>query len=272
MLAQAFLTLDHITKGRVILGLGAGEKENIVPYGLDFSRPVTRLEEAIRIIRLLWSTDEPVNFDGSVWKLQDAVLGLRPYGPKPPPIWIGAMGPRMLEICGKFCDGWMPSRQSVEEYGQKLAQIKRIGVDNGRDMSDFAASTMMFGTIDASHEECHRLLETPIMRAFSLFSSAELYKRFGYEHPLGDRFNGMTDFVPTELDRQEALDLIAKVPFEVVHYHFTHGTPEEICQLVEEYAEQGLNHVNLANLTFMADLSKLKSSFEGVGQILNYFR
>src|SRR4051794_29185021 len=51
MLAQTALTIDHIAKGRFILGLGCGELENIVPYGFDFSTPVSRFEEALQVIR-----------------------------------------------------------------------------------------------------------------------------------------------------------------------------------------------------------------------------
>ena len=79
VLAQAFLTLDHLSKGRVILGIGAGEGENVTPYGIKWYKPVDRLEEAIKIIRLLWENDKKVDFDGKFWKLKDAILALGPY-------------------------------------------------------------------------------------------------------------------------------------------------------------------------------------------------
>ena len=55
LIAQAMMTLSHLTKRAPILGIGAGERMNIDPYGLDFSEPVTRLEEALQIIRLCLS-------------------------------------------------------------------------------------------------------------------------------------------------------------------------------------------------------------------------
>lgn len=63
MLAQSALTLDHLSKGRFVLGLGSGELENTVPYGFDFEKPVARFEEAIRVIRMLWESDGPVDFE-----------------------------------------------------------------------------------------------------------------------------------------------------------------------------------------------------------------
>src|SRR5215813_10851905 len=59
MLAQSALTLGHLSRGRFILGLGSGEKENIEPYGFAFSKPIGRFEEAVRVIELLWRSDGP---------------------------------------------------------------------------------------------------------------------------------------------------------------------------------------------------------------------
>src|ERR1700761_9546691 len=90
MLSQTALTIDHLARGRFILGLGSGESENTLPYGFDFSRPVSRFEEALAVIRLLWESDGPVDFGGRFYSLHHARLDTEPYGGNPPPIWIGA--------------------------------------------------------------------------------------------------------------------------------------------------------------------------------------
>ena len=76
MLAQQALTLDHVTRGRSILGLGSGEQLNVTPYGMDFDKPVGHLDEGIDVIRLLWEADGAVDFEGEFYTLRDAVLGL----------------------------------------------------------------------------------------------------------------------------------------------------------------------------------------------------
>src|SRR5688572_17295070 len=68
-IARAALTLQHVSKGRFILGIGAGERENTEPYGLSLARPVSRFEEALKVIRLLWGSREPFDFDGEFFKL-----------------------------------------------------------------------------------------------------------------------------------------------------------------------------------------------------------
>jgi len=100
MLAQSALTIDHLSRGRFILGLGSGESENILPYGFDFALPVSRFEEALKVIRLLWDSDAPVDFDGRFFRLNHARLDTESYEGRFPPIWIGASGPRMLTSSG----------------------------------------------------------------------------------------------------------------------------------------------------------------------------
>ena len=111
MLAQSALTIDHLAKGRFVLGLGSGETENTVPYGFDFAKPVSRFEEALEVIRLLWDSDGPVDFDGQFYHLHHARLDTEPYQGKNPEIWIGGSGPRTLEIVGRYADGWWPDRR-----------------------------------------------------------------------------------------------------------------------------------------------------------------
>ena len=121
MLAQTALTIDHLARGRFILGLGSGESENTLPYGFDFARPVSRFEEALRVIRLLWESDGPVDFDGQFYTLHHARLDTEPYDGRLPPIWIGASGPRMLDIAGRYADGWWPAGAwTPEQYAEML--------------------------------------------------------------------------------------------------------------------------------------------------------
>src|SRR5436190_9793468 len=74
MLAQSAVTLSHLSQGRFILGLGAGERANLAPYGFDVARVVRRFDEAVRVIQLLWGSDGPVDFDGEFFHLDRARL------------------------------------------------------------------------------------------------------------------------------------------------------------------------------------------------------
>jgi probable F420-dependent oxidoreductase len=106
MLAKVADTLDEVSNGRVLLGLGAGWHEpEYRAYGYPFDRRVSRFEEALQIILPLMK-GETVTFHGKFYDADEAVLS--PRGPRPdgPPIWIGARMPRMLGIVAKYADAY----------------------------------------------------------------------------------------------------------------------------------------------------------------------
>ncbi len=142
MLAQTALTLDHLSKGRFILGLGSGETENTVPYGFDFDKPVGRFEESLKVIRLLWETDGPVDFEGKYFKLHHARMDTEPYEGKFPRIWGAGSGPRMMDVIGANCDGWLPgSVSSPEDYAAKLKIVKTAAEKAGRDPAKLGSAS-----------------------------------------------------------------------------------------------------------------------------------
>jgi len=109
LLAQAAMTISHVTKQPPILGIGSGEAENIVPYGIDFSNPVGKLEEALQIMRLCFDADGTFDFAGDHFQLDRAIMDLRPKRGNEPQIWVAAHGPRMLRLTGEYADGWYPA-------------------------------------------------------------------------------------------------------------------------------------------------------------------
>lgn len=272
VLAQQFLTLHHLTAGRTILGLGAGELENIEPYGLDYSRQVSRLEDALQVVRLLWESDEPVSFDGAYWPLKDAVLGLGAYEGTYPPIWLAAHGPRMLDLCGRFANGWLPIGLSVEAYRDSLVTIRQVAAEAGRDPDALEAGLFSYCVAAASHERAHQLLEAPLIRLYALLLPASVFERHGRPHPLGEEFYGLTGFVPTRLSREAALRAADAVPFEVVHEFIAHGTPDDLAARFREYEDVGMQHVVPWNLSFFADLSELRPSFSLLEEFLQVVR
>ena len=110
------LTLDHLTRGKAILGLGSGEQMNITPYGMAFERPVGKLSEGIDVMRLLWPRTGRSTTRASIHRMKDAVLGLSPYGERPPEIWLAAHGPRMLRLTGRQGRRLAPDEDAPDDY------------------------------------------------------------------------------------------------------------------------------------------------------------
>lgn len=271
-IARAALTLQHTTKGRFILGIGAGERENLEPYGLSAEHLAPRCEEAIRVIRMLWAHREPVDFRGEYFTLEQASLALRPYLQRPPPIWVAAMGPRMLAITGRYGDGWLPHWQSVERYAASLSKIRDAAVGAGRDPKSVTPGLVLTCIVDGRHEDCHAALESPALRLAALLQDAAAWRQAGGEHPFGEAFRGIVDFVPTKMHREQVQAAMDKIPWEVVHALFPHGTPEQLAERVRAYYAAGLRHVIFENITAIGKPGKALSSFNALGKTARILR
>jgi len=272
LIAQTFLTLDHISNGRVVLGIGAGEIENVEPYGLNYRGQVGKLREALKIIRHIWDNHEPFNFDGKFWKMKDAVMSLRPaVEGKPPPIWIAALGPKMLEITAEFGDGWIPTLLQPGDFGKSLRTIQNSRKKKGINRK-FTAALWNWCILDEDESVCERLMNTDLAKAFALLLPDSQWKKHGYNHPFGEGFHSLTDYVPMRYDKETTMDAINQVPQEILQDFYMTGDAESIIKQLEEYVLQGLDHIILWNSTGMYDLSKTKSSYGVMKEVLAYVK
>ncbi|WP_327010830.1 LLM class flavin-dependent oxidoreductase [Dactylosporangium sp. NBC_01737] len=140
VLARAAASLDVLTGGRVELGLGAGAYwDAIAGMGGDVLTPgasVEALEEAVQVIRALWSTERSARVDGTHYRLRGAHPG--PPAAHPIGIWIGALKPRMLRLVGRVADGWLPSAPYVPppQLADSNRHIDEAARAAGRDPGD----------------------------------------------------------------------------------------------------------------------------------------
>ena len=117
--AKAFATLDALSGGRVILGVGAGHVEaEFAALGVDFRRRGALLDEAIDLIVAAW-TDEYPTHAGPTWSVQELGQRPRPVQQPRPPIWVGGSTPHALRRVAERGDGWLP--QGVPEMGMAAA-------------------------------------------------------------------------------------------------------------------------------------------------------
>ncbi|CAN7346637.1 LLM class flavin-dependent oxidoreductase [Phenylobacterium sp. LjRoot225] len=266
LLAQTALTIDHLSKGRFILGLGSGETENTVPYGFDFSKPVGRFEESLKVIRLLWESDGPVDFEGQFYHLHHARLDTEPYEGRFPKIWIGANGPRMLGIAGRYADGWWPAGAwTPEEYADKLKVIRQSAEQAGRDPMAITPANVNFCLI-GDDAELAEILQAPLVKALVMQMPAEVLRQRGFEHPLGETWRGMQDIDPALFPRERILDMLDKVQSEAILSVVEHGSPQQIARKYKAYADAGMRVAKLLDYSGMAGLKFAATSAAKVRQ------
>lgn len=135
LLAKMAETIDEISGGRFILGLGAGSNEgDNRQFGFPEDHPISRFEEALTITHALLRTGK-VSYSGRYYQAQECSLS--PRGPRPhgPPIMIAASRPRMMRLAAKYADAWtsliLPN--SPDDWQEDLAAIARACAEEGRD-------------------------------------------------------------------------------------------------------------------------------------------
>lgn len=242
VVAQTMLTLAHLTRRAPILGIGSGERENLEPLGLPLDHPTDRLEESLQILRACFDGTLG-DFDGEYYTLRGALMALRPPQGKVPQIWVGAHGPRMLELTGRYGDGWLPYVvPSPEDYAEKLGAVHHAARHAGRRPEDITASLSCILLLGRDAGQVRALLRSPMARYLALLTPAPLWRSVGAEHPLGPRHRGFVDMMPERLDIAEVRAAMASVPEEVVGLAAMVGTPDQIVDRIHTLAEAGLRH------------------------------
>jgi alkanesulfonate monooxygenase SsuD/methylene tetrahydromethanopterin reductase-like flavin-dependent oxidoreductase (luciferase family) len=142
MLAKEAATVDEISGGRLILGLGAGWNETeFRAFGFPFDHRIDRFEEAFTIIRTLLREGR-IDFDGRYYQARDCELLPRPARPGGPPLLIGSSGPRMLRITMPHADAWnvwfADTANSPAGLAPLLATVDEACRSVGRDPSAVA--------------------------------------------------------------------------------------------------------------------------------------
>jgi phthiodiolone/phenolphthiodiolone dimycocerosates ketoreductase len=250
-LAQSFVTLDHLSEGRVLFGIGNGLRENTEPYGLPSTRRVSRLEEALVVLRLLFaSRGAPVDFEGRYYRLDGAVFDLPLWQDRPPPLYVGSHAPRMLELTGRFGDGWLPGQVVTgQEYGRRLDVISAAGAAAGRSMDHFVpAQTLLLVIGDDRRQVLEQAMESPYVAYNALGLPGMLWRQHGLEHPFGEDFAGQIELVPSRTTPEHVEAAAERMTPSLLEEQYYFGTPAEIADQAAPLAEAGCRHFILANM------------------------
>ena len=151
VLAKAFATVDVLSDGRLIAGLGAGNYEpEFAAAGIPFERPgvrLARLEEAIDVLDGMF-TGGPLTYEGRHYRAVDARCVPRPKQRPRPPIWIGGKGDRLLDVCARKADGWNTVWVWTHDaYRERLDALDRACERAGRDPAAVTRSVGLYALV-----------------------------------------------------------------------------------------------------------------------------
>jgi alkanesulfonate monooxygenase SsuD/methylene tetrahydromethanopterin reductase-like flavin-dependent oxidoreductase (luciferase family) len=151
LLAHQVATLDQVSEGRLILGVGiATDVPNIRAEfraaGVPFEKRVGTMMEGLRLAKALWS-GKPVDWDGR-WHVEQGLIGPTPHRPGGPPIWGGGSAPAALARAGKHFDGWFPTGPDSKVFGGHWRQVQAAAREAGRDPQALDAAIYLTLAVD----------------------------------------------------------------------------------------------------------------------------
>ena len=159
-LAKSLATLDQLSKGRLILGVGIGTNTRIYPaYGISAKGRASRFEEGIHLMKALWGEDK-VTFQGRFWQMDDMSITPKPFQKPHPPIWFGGQAPVALRRAAKLGDGWMGAGySSTGEFKEAIKLVRGYMDEEGRDPAAFPLSKRVYVAVDRDKKRASQKLQ-----------------------------------------------------------------------------------------------------------------
>lgn len=151
--AKTVCTLDYLSKGRVILGVGVGGEhpKEWELCGIPLKERGARCDEALQIMRALWA-EQPASHSGRFWHFDDVDMKPKPAQHNGPPIWIGGRSDRALLRAARHGDGWLAYLVTADRYRKSVEKIREFAAAEGRDTSSFTLAHHVFVFLDKSFE------------------------------------------------------------------------------------------------------------------------
>ena len=217
--AKQVATLDHLSGGRFIFGVGVGGEfpGEYDACGVPLTERGARLTESIRVLRALWSGEAVAN-DGRFYPFSEVRMLPTPKQPGGPPIWCGGRSRAALERCGRMADGWISYVVTPDMYRSSLETIAGAAAD--REVGTFGTSHLLFTCIDDRYETAlEKAVETlstryamdfraPAKKYAALGPTADIAARLAEFHRAGVR-HVVLDFLGPMAERDAQIERFA---------------------------------------------------------------
>ena len=204
-------SLDYVSGGRAILGVGLGRDQEYHDFQVPIERRVRRFREAIELMKALW-TQEVVDYSGEIYRVQDAKMALKPVQKPHPPLWLGGGHPNALKRAVRHGNGWMGGgAQSNESFGKCVVLLKEELEKAGRDPATFAISKRVVTMVDedpqAARSQVNRWF-TEVYRNPDLTNSSGVY---GTPEQVREKLEQLHEMGATHLVLNSASDYVTQV-------------------------------------------------------------
>jgi 5,10-methylenetetrahydromethanopterin reductase len=220
LIASAMATLDELSGGRAVLGLGAGGT-NHRALAIERTAPVSALREAIGLVRALWA-GESATVEGRVVRAREAQLDFDAPRARLP-VYVGARGPRVLQLAGELADGVIVGNVATPRgWAYAVERIEVGAACAGRRLADLRLTAWLYTSLDDDEERALDAIRP--MAATSLVTSRPVLADLGIEMPAG--FASAMQAHGWSLARDVVTEAAAVLPDELVRRFGLAGTPD----------------------------------------------
>lgn len=261
LMAVTFATLQELSGGRAICGIGAYWDPLAWKQGIERHKPLLQMREYINVMRALLRL-ERVTFEGDLVKVRDLELDLGHGMPRNPihvPIYIGATGPQMLELAGEIADGVaLNGNVSVEYTRDAVAQIRKGADRAGRKLSDLEFPILLSVSMDKDGDKARD--EARHLITMYLGQQPHVGKASGLPPQFVDRLTETMGGWPPRPGGVEAAERL--VGDDIVNLLTVAGTPDECLHRAREYIAAGATFV--APMTYSDNVPEILEVFAQV--------
>ena len=220
LLAHTTATLDQISQGRLILGIGKGVF-NDASYGFTITQPVSRMVDVVQLLKQLWTSNE-VTFTSDFFQVKECTIAAKPIQIPHPPIWVASFGERMHHIAATIADGFITQNMPPKLFHQYVCTAKKHAMTIGKPPESVEA---VYGFMPlALHDnpiEAQKMIARAA-KAFLLRHASRLSQALGYS-------------IPWTNDHQ--------IPDRVLEHCFFFGTPADCVERIVEYEKAGATYI-----------------------------
>jgi len=247
--AMTATTIDHLSGGRLILGVGASGPQVVEGwYGQPFPKPIGRTREFVELVRKMIKREGPVEFHGEHYQLplpggegKPLKLNFHPERNRIP-VFVGAIGRKSVEMAAEICDGWIPIFFSVDAFEQTWGEHLEAGfAKGGRQRSDLEVSPSLQVAIDGDLEAAKSVVKAGLVLYFGGMGSRKTNFYVDLAHRFG--FGDVADEVQRRFQDGDRGGAFEAMPDEIVEATSLVGTEAEVAERVERFRGAGIDRL-----------------------------
>jgi probable F420-dependent oxidoreductase len=230
LIAMAAITTDQLSGGRFILGLGISTPNIMQGWmGVPFRKPVTMMKETVAALRQIF-TGEKVNYNGEMVHINGFKIDI-PFD-KPPPIYIGAQGSKMLRIAGEIGDGLIVNFVTPETLPAMLEHTREGMRSVGKDPATLDVACRIMLAVDEDEGTVRTIMKRSLTAYVTVPQYNKFFREIGFENEAGTAIDAWNAG-----DRKKALEAVTD---EMVEKIFVIGNPAKAKRRLEDYARGGI--------------------------------